>query len=170
VIRRTLRHLVSVSSLEARIAGLDAQAGQLATVVKESGGLLPPPRHLQIREIRVAGVDAPDFLDSGAGVVGNLEKLVQVGGMLMLSVHGPKHFDHIPKPQRESMSRKGFAYVDTGGTDGLPSFYQTAFHREDYIRSAWSPYVEVLEVRPVAVGRYQDAVVCHRPAGASDLG
>lgn len=263
-IRRNLRHLGNLSSLNARIADLEARTGQLETVVKESGGVLPPPRHLQIR---VAGVYAPDFLDSGVGIVGDLEKLVQVGGMelrslhrildfgcgcgrvlrplrrhvtdntslfgtdiddeaiawcrenystvadfrvngslpptpyedgffdfvysisilthlpeemqfawlhelrrivrpgglLMLSVHGPSHFDHIPKPQRESMSRKGFAYVDTGGTDGLPSFYQTAFHREDYIRSAWSPYVDVLDVRPLAVAGYQDAVVCRRP-------
>ncbi len=50
---------------------------QLADVVEQMGGLIPPPAHLQDR---VVGVIHPDFITSGGMIVGNLRALLRHAG------------------------------------------------------------------------------------------
>jgi hypothetical protein len=33
---------------------------------------------------------------------------------------------------------KGFTYANLGLTEGLPDYYQTAFHSVDYVRKHWA--------------------------------
>jgi len=47
---------------------------------------------------------------------------------MLLTIHG-EHL--VPKTATEAaaqLAATGFAYLETGGTAGLPEFYQTAFH------------------------------------------
>jgi SAM-dependent methyltransferase len=50
---------------------------QLADVVRQIGGLIPPPRHLQER---VVGVFSPDFIRSGETIVSNLRQMLRHAG------------------------------------------------------------------------------------------
>ena len=92
-----------------------------------------------------------------------LARIARPGGYLLLTVHGPKHFDKIPNRVRGSFDRDGFAFVRGAGTEGLPAFYQTTFHTHDYIRREWSRYLDILGIFPVAISHHQDAVLCRTP-------
>lgn len=265
VVRRYLRSLLRLGSIEQQVRDLQAANGQLASLVRELGIALPPPPHLQRR---VVGVYAADFLDSGHAVVRDIDRvlagagqavgsfgsihdfgcgcgrvvralrsavgpsvrltasdidseaiewcqrdyagiaefevngheppapypdatfdflfsisivthlpeamqiawlrelrrLVKPGGYVLLSVHGPKHYGMIPSGRRGEMSTRGFVYLKTGETAGLPEFYQTAFHSRDYVERVWSEYFEIVAYKPLAIGSHQDAVLCRVPA------
>jgi SAM-dependent methyltransferase len=91
-----------------------------------------------------------------------LQRVVKPGAHLLLSFHGEKHYDRIPKRERERLRRDGFVYLETGQTAGLPGFYQTAWHSAEYIRQRWGEVFEVLDIVPAAIENHQDAVLCRR--------
>ena len=263
-----LQNLASeAQTLQAEVRNLQATCKQLQDVVEEMGGLLPPPRHLQVR---VVGVYAPDFLESGRGVVKDmnsvlayahknlrsfgtildfgcgcarvlralrshvipsqmlygtdidaeaiewckanysqiaefsvnptippmsyadamfdfiysisifthlpedmqfawlqeLHRVAKPGAYLILTVHGKNLYHHIPPESRHVMQDKGYYYLNVGDTDGLPSFYQTAFHAHEYIHSRWSDYFDILDIQEVGISDWQDAVLCRKRDGA----
>ena len=92
-----------------------------------------------------------------------LGRIVKPGGYLILTVHGPQHFQLIPRIRRSEIKRIGFVYVDAGGTEGLPQFYQTAFHAPEYIHAVWSQYFEISGIHPLAISNHQDAILCRKP-------
>jgi SAM-dependent methyltransferase len=255
-----------VQTLQAEVRTLQATFSQLQDVVKEMGGLLPPPRHLQVR---VVGVYAPDFIESGRGVVKDmnsvlayanenlrsfgtildfgcgcarvlralrshaipsqilygtdidaeaiewckanyphiaefsvnptvppmsygddmfdfiysisifthlpedmqlawlqeLHRVAKPDAYLVLTVHGKNHYHNIPPELRHVMQEKGFCYLHLGDTEGLPSFYKTAFHSHEYIRSRWSDYFDILDIQEVGISNWQDAILCRNRDG-----
>ncbi len=62
-----------LQNLASEVRTLQVTCNQLQDVVEEMGGLLPPPRHLQVR---VVGVYAPDFLESGRGIVKDMTSVL----------------------------------------------------------------------------------------------
>ncbi len=46
--------------------------------------------------------------------------------------------------------------------DGLPDFYQTSYHRRDYVEKAWGKLFELLDFRERAINRHQDAVILRK--------
>jgi len=253
--------------LRPEVENLRVACSQLQEVIQEMGGLLPPPRYLQVR---VVGGYSPDFLKSGRDLIGDLDavlacdhkslrsfekildfgcgcgrvlrplrhhaapsqmlygtdidaeaiawcranyadfaefsvnpetppmrcpdatfdfvysvsifthlpedlqfawlqelqRITRPGGCLILSVHGRHYYRDLPPEARAIMQEKGFYYRATGKTEGLPDFYQTAYHSPDYIRAQWSRYFDILAVREMAVSNMQDAVLCRRRDGA----
>jgi SAM-dependent methyltransferase len=95
--------------------------------------------------------------------IAELVRITQPGGYILLTIHGPNHFGKIPRRHWTAFERSGFIYVQGAGTAGLPSFYQTAFHKHEYVRREWSRYVDVVSVIPLAIGNHQDAVLCRKP-------
>jgi SAM-dependent methyltransferase len=91
-----------------------------------------------------------------------LRRITNPGGHLLLTIHGEKHFQHIPPSLRAEMSQRGFCYVKTGTTDGLPEYYQTTYHAPDYVASVWSKYFRILKHIPRGIGDNQDAIICQR--------
>jgi hypothetical protein len=59
-------------------------------------------------------------------------------------------------------TKPGFYYSVGKGTDGLPDFYQTSFHSEDYIFNEWSRFYRIVRVIKRGIANYQDLVVCYR--------
>ncbi len=103
------------------------------------------------------------------------------GGTALLSVHGQHAFEQF----RSGVVRTGWCpprafargplgneefvfepYVrsvwNRGELPGVGEQYGLAFHGEGYLRTHWSEFFEVLEVRPRALSAWQDLVVCRR--------
>lgn len=91
-----------------------------------------------------------------------LHRIARAGAYLLLSVHGEHHYNKIPAESRGAMRDKGFYYLDVGDTEGLPSFYQAAFHSHGYIRSRWSDYFDIVCITERAISNSQDAVLCQK--------
>jgi SAM-dependent methyltransferase len=93
-----------------------------------------------------------------------LQRIVKPGGHVLLTAHGEGLFRrHIKDP--EALARfesSGFHYVRFGDTDGLPAFYQTAFHSDEYLRREWGRYFEVIVVESRGIANNQDLVLCKR--------
>ena len=82
-------------------------------------------------------------------------------GYLVLSIHGQRHHKHIPPAVVPEFLKRGFYYLRSGTTDGLPDFYQSTFQTHDYIRSEWGKFFDIMEIKERAIGwGNHDAVVC----------
>ncbi len=93
-----------------------------------------------------------------------LQRVTKVGGYLLLTTFNEKSFEEgLPAESREEAREAGFFYNDQGPeTQGLPDFYRQSYHTAAYIRSHWSEYFDVLDIRERAVDDLQDIVVCRR--------
>jgi hypothetical protein len=48
------------------------------------------------------------------------------------------------------------------GVDGLPEYYQNAFHTHEYIHSVWSKFFDVDAIVEGGIAGHQDLVVCRK--------
>ncbi|MEJ2750095.1 MAG: class I SAM-dependent methyltransferase, partial [Anaerolineae bacterium] len=79
-----------------------------------------------------------------------LKRILKPGGLLIGTVHGSFYsHDNFSPEQKACMDEKGFLYtVGSRGTlklDGLPDFYQTAFHTKAYIFHEWSKFFRIVK-------------------------
>ncbi|MGI8656502.1 MAG: class I SAM-dependent methyltransferase [Pyrinomonadaceae bacterium] len=65
--------LKQILALKSEVQGLQAACGQLQDMIREMGGLMPPPPHLQKR---VVGVYAPDFIKSGEDLIEDINAVL----------------------------------------------------------------------------------------------
>jgi len=91
-----------------------------------------------------------------------LHRMSSAGGLLLLSIHG----ETVTPPDISALRAKGFLFqvTKTGfyKLDGLPDFYQLAWHLPEYIRSHWSRWFEVAGIRPRGINNHQDLVILRR--------
>jgi ubiquinone/menaquinone biosynthesis C-methylase UbiE len=71
-----------INELKAEVSELKVVTDQLSFVIREGGGLLPPPKKL--RE-RVVGRDFSNFLESGEATVSDLDKILRPTGRSLKS-------------------------------------------------------------------------------------
>ena len=95
-----------------------------------------------------------------------LGRLARVGGHLILTVHGPHCQQSLDEEEKSRLSEKGFLYkVGRTGRlklDGLPDFYQSAFHTREYIEREWTRYFKVERYVERGINDHQDAVILRR--------
>jgi ubiquinone/menaquinone biosynthesis C-methylase UbiE len=91
-----------------------------------------------------------------------LRRITRPGGYLFLSLHGAKHYSHLNPAEIRIMKEKGFYYKNFGLTDGLPEFYQTAFHAHEYIRREWSSYFDVIAISTLGLDNNHDTVLLQK--------
>lgn len=92
----------------------------------------------------------------------DLRRITKRHGYLILSVHGRELFESASEAAKETFKNAGFCYSVGSGTEGLPSFYQTSFHNEEYIGKHWSKYFEIKTIIKKGVANLQDLVLCQR--------
>jgi SAM-dependent methyltransferase len=88
-----------------------------------------------------------------------LARISKPDGILLLTVHGERLFRQVPNASREELARRGFCYAKSGSTAGLPDYYQTSYHSEQYIRRHWSNFFHIKAIAPFG---NQDAVICQK--------
>ena len=92
-----------------------------------------------------------------------LARVLRPNGCLIASVHGESLLPaDTPSDTREQFMRQGFLYSRGFGTPGLPDFYQTAYHRADYIAANWQRDFRVALELPRGINNHQDAYVLVR--------
>lgn len=93
-----------------------------------------------------------------------LQRVTKAGGYLLLTTFNEQSLEEgLPEESREEARERGFFYNDQGPeTEGLPTFYRQSYHTQEYIRSHWSEYFDVLAIHERAIDDLQDIVVCRR--------
>ncbi|PVV05819.1 MAG: hypothetical protein B6D77_17805 [gamma proteobacterium symbiont of Ctena orbiculata] len=86
-----------------------------------------------------------------------LRRVSKRNGYLLLTTHSEQL---APKEIQPRLNEHGFYYSVAGGTDGLPDFYQTSFHTEQYIRRTWGRYLEIVKIVKKGIMNHQDLVIC----------
>ena len=93
-----------------------------------------------------------------------LRRVLRRGSFLLTTTYGKQQHLVLNASNRQEFTQKGFFYVSekVSTTDGLPDFYQTAFHSHDYIRRVWGGYFEVAGIEPLAVDGHSDLIVLRK--------
>ena len=81
---------------------------------------------------------------------------------MVLTFHGASFDRFVPDAGHATLKRDGFLHCNIGLTPGLPDYYQTSFHTEDYIKKEWSRYGEVLAIREFGFEGQDVAVIQKR--------
>jgi ubiquinone/menaquinone biosynthesis C-methylase UbiE len=92
-----------------------------------------------------------------------LQRVAKPGALIILTVHGESVIQQLDQAFRQKIHARGF-FFDKGATgklklDGLPDFYQTAYHSGEYIDREWAAYFEILRHAEHAINNHQDAVI-----------
>ncbi len=93
--------------------------------------------------------------------LGELQRVTRPGAILLLTTHGEEHYRKLPRPALVAMEQNGFYYLQAGRTQGLPEFYQVAFHSHDYVRQQWSSYFDILDIKSKGL-QHQDIVLLRK--------
>jgi ubiquinone/menaquinone biosynthesis C-methylase UbiE len=95
-----------------------------------------------------------------------LRRILKPGGWAILTVHGKSLHGALKEDERKVLDQKGFLYkVDQTGRlklDGLPDYYQTAYHTQDYVNQQWSRFFEVVRQVDRGICSNQDAVILQK--------
>jgi SAM-dependent methyltransferase len=77
-----------------------------------------------------------------------LYRITRPGGIVLLTVHGEdKAATDLSPEEHENFRKAGFLFraaTVKATVDGLPDFYQVAFHSEGYVRKVWAKHFDVL--------------------------
>lgn len=93
-----------------------------------------------------------------------LRRVTKPGGYLLLTTHGEDLFKSTSRESKRQFRQKGFYYSIGAGTEGLPDFYQTSFHTEDYVHTHWSKFFEIKRIIKKGIANHQDLILCRRPS------
>ncbi len=91
-----------------------------------------------------------------------LRRVTKSGGYLFLTVHGEELLN-ATEESKKHLQKAGFFYSVGSGTAGLPDFYQTSFHTEEYIHRCWSKFFEIEKIIKKGIANHQDLIVCRKP-------
>ena len=98
-----------------------------------------------------------------------LDRILSVNGLLICSVHGRPVWEQSAfssENLRNEMACKGFHFLQSNlgirNLAGLPNYYQTAFHSEEYVRNRWGSLFDVIEYSDGTIGNHQTAVVLRK--------
>jgi SAM-dependent methyltransferase len=101
-----------------------------------------------------------------------LRRIIKPGGLLITTVHGPTTCGQLPQQVQAAVRQRGFLYIDQtqkdwpsylgAKTDGLPDFYRLTYHTFEYVRSQWSDYFTIINIKEQGRNFMQDAVVCRK--------
>ena len=90
-----------------------------------------------------------------------LRRVTKIGGHLILTTHGQDLFPPTLEAQKP-LSADGFFYYRNGTTEGLPEYYQTAWHTEEYVREQWGRFFKIRKHKKQGINNHQDLILCQR--------
>lgn len=97
-----------------------------------------------------------------------MARILKPGGMFVTTAHGRHTLVSCTTAERAQLQRDGFVYrVDRRGrfkVDGLPDFYQTAFHTRAYVAAHWGSVLPIVRHIEGGLNGQQDIVIMRKPA------
>lgn len=92
-----------------------------------------------------------------------LQRVTKPNAVLILTTSGAFVQSKLPAEDIATLEEKGFMYK-VGATgrlkpDGLPDFYQEAFHTKQYVIDTWSKFFRIHTYLERGIGNYQDLVL-----------
>ena len=97
-----------------------------------------------------------------------LRRVLKPGGLLLATFHGEAFAAKLNPDEASRLDKAGSLFTRTRGSgvklDGLPNYYQTTFHRREYIEKTWGKSLSIIEYRPKGMNRMQDAVLLKKGA------
>jgi SAM-dependent methyltransferase len=92
-----------------------------------------------------------------------LRRVTKPGGLVLLTSHG-EHLlaPHLSEEALTQFQAAGFHYHVGAGTDGLPSFYQTSYHTDEYLRNRWGGFFEIEALIKKGIANHQDLILCRK--------
>ena len=92
-----------------------------------------------------------------------LRRVTKPGGLLLLTSHGDHLLTpYVPEETLRQFLQSGFYYLVGAETEGLPSFYHTSFHTDDYIKNRWSRYFAIEKFIKKGIADNQDLILCRK--------
>lgn len=97
-----------------------------------------------------------------------LSRITTSGGLVMVSVQAASELprETFFAPEFEKLFEKGFlsSSVDDALAEVIDdaTYYRSAFHTHDYVRSVWSKYFEVVDIVPQFANNVQDWVIMRK--------
>ena len=97
-----------------------------------------------------------------------LQRVLAPRGLLIATVHGRFGQRYLPDDDHQRLDETGF-FFQTGQTgamklDGLPDYYQAAYHTEAYVRQRWSQNFDLVAFKEQGLNNDQDLVVLRKRA------
>lgn len=93
-----------------------------------------------------------------------LRRVTKPEGLLVLSTQGDALIrGHLGAEENRALDERGFYYSKYGSTEGLPEYYQAAWHTRGYVERVWSRYFHIARHVPAAIADHQDLVLCVKP-------
>lgn len=156
----------NLTATDADVEATNWLRGRLPSANIAANGALPPLPFADDSFDLIIGWSVVTHLpeDYQDAWLAELARVLTPGGTMLLTVHGPTHFEIIDAPEddpnRTALSEKGFVYFENHGPDSpFAPYYQTTYHHPDYIRDHWSQWVEVVDILPGAARPSHDMVI-----------
>lgn len=94
--------------------------------------------------------------------LGELDRILDPSGFLLISVMGETALRLAAPDIAAQVAQKGWHFLYDGGTSGLPPWYQSCFHSEEYIRENWGKRFDIVRYMPGGICGSQDLVILQR--------
>jgi ubiquinone/menaquinone biosynthesis C-methylase UbiE len=94
-----------------------------------------------------------------------LRRVCKPGAFVLTTAYDQNRHLVLNSTNRKVFADTGFCYIheNVSTTEGLPAFYQTAFHSHDYIRRVWGTFFEVVHIEPLGMDGHSDLVILRKP-------
>jgi len=120
----------------------------LPFALAQTNGPLPPLPFPDDHFDLIFGISVVTHLDQSyeRAWLGELWRIARPGALVLLSVHGEDWAEQaLSRSELDKFSRRGFLYKrqSHASLEGLPDFYQVAFHSRGYIERTWTDLFDV---------------------------
>lgn len=90
------------------------------------------------------------------------QRVLRPSGFAVISLYGEAIAAKMGSTVAAKVAENGLFYVNDGGTQGLPDWYQSCFHTKQYVMDTWSRFLAVEDYREAGIADAQDVVVLRK--------
>lgn len=168
---RLTRHLTRLCAGAVHGADIDADnvgwcAANVPTARFATAPLLPPLPYDDASFDLIVGISVFTHLDEPTqhAWLGELRRVARPNALVLVSVHGLAQmaFYGIDAAHLATITRQGIAVLSQNdqlaGAIADATYYKNVFHSHDYLRAAWTPHFEIVDIIE-SVATHQDLVV-----------
>lgn len=93
-----------------------------------------------------------------------IQRISKPGSIVIVMLHGEASQSHLDPHAIDELKKTGFTFVSSPPPGTHPSWYQSAYHTESYVRQHFSRFFTILDYIPRGFNDRHDVVVMQRDA------